>query len=95
MDDERIAAHAIHHYKHTIEPPEIIYVDLLECKYKKWVHRLERIADEVRWEELKKFCGNIEIQLDMMNSNFWSCGDYALIEKAAWKFDKEYFNGKR
>lgn len=88
MDDERIAAHAICHYSKIKETPETIYIDLLKCKYKRWVYRLENIADEVSWLELKEFCGTVEARLDMMNSNFWSCGDWALIEKAAWKLDK-------
>jgi len=68
-------------FLHPKISPENIYRDILSCKYGKWVDQLEQIAENTRWDILRDFCSQKQFELDMMRSDFWSCGDNAMLEK--------------
>lgn len=84
LDDDRIAAHAICHFKDIDDSPEMVYKDLLACRYTVWIDHLENIADDTKHAILKEWCQQKQFELDMMRSSFWSKGDERMIEMEAW-----------
>lgn len=84
IDDDRIAAHAISFFKTVDDSAEMIYKDLLSCRYTCWIDYLENIADEVEYRLLNEWCKQKQFELDMMRSSFWSRGDDRTIEMEAW-----------
>lgn len=83
--DVRVMAQAICHFKQVDSSPEMVYKDLLSCRYSAWIDYLESIAEEMKWQELSEWCFNKQFELDMMRSAFWSRGDDKMIEMEAWK----------
>lgn len=87
LDDDRVAAHAISIFRDVDSSAEMIYKDLLSCKYGAWIDYLEHIAEDTSWKELSEWCLKKQFELDMMRSDFWSAGDSRIIEKEAWKLN--------
>jgi len=81
----RLAAHAVKDYLDVPADVEQIYAELLSCRYWKWIDELETVAELVSWKALQKYCNEKEFELDMLRDPLWSCGDIAMIGKAAWK----------
>ena len=83
-DDERLMAFAIVDLlKHEADPLDI-YKDLLNCKYVRWIDRLEQIADEVRFDVLKEWCAQKQFELDMSRTD-WAKTDHTALEHGGWK----------
>ena len=80
LDDDRVAAQAIAHFKEVDCNAEAIYKDLISCRYSAWIDYLENIAEEMKYQDLKEWCVQKQFELDMMRSKFWSTGDNRMIE---------------
>jgi len=85
-DDVRLAAFAITEIKKTGEPKKIYY-DLLNNDFKNYLDILEDII--MNYKDLKEFNETIAFNLDMMNSEIWSTGDFMTLEHKGWKLTKE------
>lgn len=85
QDDERLMAWGIVDLLHVDIEAEVIYRDLLDCKYRRWIDYLEQITNEVTHLVLKEYCAQKEFEFDMMSSNVWSVGDFTFVEWKGWK----------
>ena len=80
-DDERLMSVAIKEHLSVKETKCSIYKDLLNCRYKKWIDRLEEIAhiatDE--WMDYKEF------MLDNGHDKTFLKGDLNMIEHICYE----------
>lgn len=85
LNDERLAAYALHTFHSKDIVPDEVYRDLLSIRWSKWIDKLEEVAENILWTDLKEWCLNKQAELDMFGDKLWGVGDIALIEKAGWK----------
>ena len=76
-DDERLMTLAIKEHLEVKVPKHRIYYDLLNCRHKKWIDRLEAIAPKItdEWLDCREF------MLDNGHDKMWLKGDMVAIEE--------------
>jgi len=85
LDDERLAAFAIIELGNVQLEPIEVYSDLIACRYKKWLDKLELIAEETKCKVLKEWCLQKQFDLDMSNSLIWAIDDLKMVELHGWR----------
>ncbi len=79
FEDERLATFAlVEFFKLKIQPKKI-YKDLLECRWSKWIDKLEQITENTKWTVLERWCINKQQQLNSSDDEFWRTGDLKLL----------------
>lgn len=75
-------AYALNEFGNVTLSPEMIYSELLECEFEKWVAPLESIIDSVESAILKAWSKK---KSATFKKGMWAKGDEVLLTERAWK----------
>lgn len=87
QDDERVMAFAVVEFLRVEDRPELIYRDLLACRYLRWIDQLEQIVEEIQYNMLQEWCQAKAEELNALKE--WCKPDVLVLEHGAWRLGKE------